>query len=142
MKTDNYHIMNMVKSKLSELVFISNITDEDQYWDYVNFEFDKSIEVELGTAVCTLVFNNNGWITVYNLRNFKMGNGHGSAILNLICEIADRFNLNLELTCCASCDSNLKQKELLDFYKRRGFVFKNELEECAYGERYAKPVKN
>lgn len=82
--------------------------------------------------------------TLYGLRSNERRKGYASKVMDYVCNIADMYNIELSL--CASADdfsSNppdlLTQDELVAFYKRKGFVFK-ELSE--YGRGYGVRVPN
>jgi hypothetical protein len=68
------------------------------------------------------------YATLYGLRSNERRKGYASKVMDYVCNIADMYNIELSLSAWADdFDSNppdlLTQDELVDFYKRKGFVF-------------------
>lgn len=68
------------------------------------------------------------YATLYGLRSNERRKGYASKVMDYVCNVADMYNIELELSAWADdFDSNppdlLTQDELVDFYKRKGFVF-------------------
>lgn len=67
--------------------------------------------------------------TLYGLRSNERRKGYASKVMDYVCHIADMYNIELMLHASADDFSSnppdlLTQDELVAFYKRRGFVFK------------------
>lgn len=73
--------------------------------------------------------------SLYGLRSEDKKKGHASKLMDYVCDIADMYNINLDLAVgYEKEDENLNSKEerrdmlshdeLMSFYKRKGFVFR------------------
>ena len=79
------------------------------------------------------------YATLYGLRSNERRKGYASKVMDYVCNIADMYNIELSLSASADDFSSsppdlLTQDELVAFYIRKGFVFK---ELNSYGRGYA-----
>ena len=68
------------------------------------------------------------YATLYGLRSNERRKGYASKVMDYVCNIADMYNIELSLSAWADDFKNdppdlLTQDELVSFYKRKGFVF-------------------
>ena len=69
------------------------------------------------------------YATLYGLRSNERRKGYASKVMDYVCKIADMYNIELSLSASADDFSSnppdlLTQDELVAFYIRKGFVFK------------------
>jgi hypothetical protein len=86
--------------------------------------------------------------TLYGLRSNERRKGYASKVIDYVCNIADMYNIELSLHAWADDFSHnppdlLTQDELIAFYKRRGFVFKETNGKVSIGVRVpvSKPIE-
>jgi len=68
------------------------------------------------------------YATLYGLRSNERRKGYASKVMDYVCNIADMYNITLDLSAWADdfdCipPDLLTQDELVSFYERKGFVF-------------------
>jgi hypothetical protein len=96
----------------------------------------KSAYIDFGSVYYQGRDSGNNSATLYCLTSEDKKKGHASKIMDYVCEIADMFNIELDLV--AGDEKNntyhytdeqrndmLSREELIEFYKRKGFVFKD-----------------
>ena len=84
------------------------------------------------------------YATLYGLRSNERRKGYASKVMDYVCNVADMYNIELELSASADDFSHsppdlLTQDELVAFYKRKGFVFK-ELSKYGRGRGIRVPI--
>jgi hypothetical protein len=85
--------------------------------------------------------------TLYGLRSEDKKKGHASKLMDYVCKIADMYNINLYLQAGYEKENEnlsederndmLSHDELISFYRRKGFVFR---EGSNRGERSPTPM--
>ncbi len=80
-------------------------------------------------------------MNIWNLKSADRGKGHASALMDYVTKYADEMGFTLTLNAYASGgEDGLNQKQLMDFYKRKGFVFAAYKFGAAHGVRKPKII--
>jgi hypothetical protein len=100
-------------------------TEAPDNFMYLKFE---SASIDFGSINYRGLDRDDNTADLYSLRSKDKKKGHASKLMDYVCNIADMYNIELSLSAWADDFSSnppdlLTQDELVSFYKRKGFVF-------------------
>lgn len=118
------------------------ITDEGEYLHDFSVKY-KSASIDFDNVDYRGLDRDDNTATLHCLNSKDKKKGHASKLMDYVCEIADMYNINLDLLAGYEKENTysnseeerrdmLSHEELISFYERKGFVFR---EGTNYAER-------
>ena len=89
------------------------------------FVYENNRQMPIGLIAMSVDddISNSAEVDVYHISAFKPGNGHGSEIMNYLCNSADEFGVRLciQATALISGRRALAGTDLINWYRKFGF---------------------
>lgn len=82
--------------------------------------FDSS-ETVVGDAVGISVFLGDNVLWLKSIRSFNPRHGNATIVMNMVCDIADKYQLDISLAAVPFGNPKIKKNDLIRWYKTFGF---------------------